>query len=152
MYVKVENNTVAQYPYSLVRMKRDNSNTAFPQIISDELAERFGVFPVTVADEPSYDERTQVCKRASQPVLSDGVWTLSYNVSNKTDEQIAQYDSEIADYQRGKRNRLLWETDYFALSDVIMSDNMQLYRQQLRDITTHENWPHLSDNDWPTKP
>ena len=100
MYVKVENNTVAQYPYSLVQMKRDNSNTAFPQIISDEVAERFGVFPVTVADEPSYDERTQVCERASQPVLSDGVWTLSYNVINKTDEQIAQYDSEIADYQR----------------------------------------------------
>ena len=28
----------------------------------------------------------------------------------------------------------------------------QTYRQALRDITTHSNWPKLEDSDWPTKP
>jgi len=53
---------------------------------------------------------------------------------------------------RTKRNELLAETDYFALSDVTMSAEMTTYRQALRDITTHANWPNLSDSDWPTKP
>lgn len=61
-------------------------------------------------------------------------------------------DDDIAAENRELRNRLLAETDYFALSDVIMSDSMQAYRQALRDITDHANWPNLSDSDWPTKP
>ena len=36
---------------------------------------------------------------------------------------------------RRKRNKLLAETDYFALSDVTMSSEMTTYRQSLRDIT-----------------
>jgi hypothetical protein len=36
---------------------------------------------------------------------------------------------------RQKRNTLLAETDYFALSDVTMSSEMTTYRQSLRDIT-----------------
>jgi hypothetical protein len=29
---------------------------------------------------------------------------------------------------------------------------MTTYRQALRDITTHADWPNLADSDWPTKP
>ena len=36
---------------------------------------------------------------------------------------------------RQKRDGLLKETDYFALSDVNMSEDMKKYRQDLRDIT-----------------
>jgi hypothetical protein len=35
---------------------------------------------------------------------------------------------------RAERNRLLSETDYFALSDVTMSPEMAEYRQALRDL------------------
>ena len=39
---------------------------------------------------------------------------------------------------RQDRNRKLAETDFYALSDVTMSDEMKTYRQELRDITkTH---------------
>ena len=36
---------------------------------------------------------------------------------------------------RDKRNDLLAETDFYALSDVTMSPEMETYRQELRDIT-----------------
>jgi len=36
---------------------------------------------------------------------------------------------------RFKRNKLLAETDFYANSDVTMSNAMRTYRQQLRDIT-----------------
>ena len=48
---------------------------------------------------------------------------------------------------------MLAETDFYALSDVTMTDAMTTYRQALRDITAHSNFPHnLTDDDWPTKP
>jgi hypothetical protein len=47
---------------------------------------------------------------------------------------------------------LLADTDYFALTDVTMDAAMTTYRQALRDITDHADWPNLADDDWPTKP
>ena len=36
---------------------------------------------------------------------------------------------------RNKRNKLLAETDFYALSDLTMSSEMATYRQELRDLT-----------------
>ena len=50
---------------------------------------------------------------------------------------------------RRDRNKKLAETDYLALSDNTLADNMKTYRQELRDV------PKQSDPDnitWPTKP
>ena len=50
--------------------------------------------------------------------------------------QASAVELDIAlDSLRAKRNKLLAETDYFALSDVTMSSEMTTYRQSLRDIT-----------------
>jgi hypothetical protein len=53
---------------------------------------------------------------------------------------------------RKTRNALLSETDWWAVSDRTMTDDQTAYRQALRDITTHANWPVLNDSDWPAKP
>ena len=54
---------------------------------------------------------------------------------------------------RNKRNNLLAQTDYLALSDQTMSAEMTTYRQALRDITngltTVEDVEAVT---WPTKP
>ena len=50
------------------------------------------------------------------------------------------------------RNSLLSETDWWAMSDRTMTAEQTAYRQALRDITTHANWPDLDNVDWPTKP
>ena len=63
-----------------------------------------------------------------------------------TAEEEAQLDLEIQQWNDGefdrqiaklreKRNKLLAETDYFALSDRTMTVPMSNYRQDLRDIT-----------------
>ena len=64
----------------------------------------------------------------------------------------AKLDAAAAASVRKKRNSLLSETDYFALTDVTMDAAMTSYRQALRDITNHVNFPYLEDADWPTKP
>jgi hypothetical protein len=47
---------------------------------------------------------------------------------------IVELDMAMADL-RTKRNKLLADTDYLALSDNTISDEMKAYRQALRDIT-----------------
>jgi hypothetical protein len=63
----------------------------------------------------------------------------------------ARLDAKTAAANRTKRDGLLADTDYFALTDVTMDAAMTTYRQSLRDITSHANWPNV-DADWPTKP
>ena len=54
---------------------------------------------------------------------------------------------------REKRNNLLKETDYYALSDVTMSDEMKKYRQDLRDLPAGKDTVDKCNNaTWPTKP
>jgi hypothetical protein len=64
----------------------------------------------------------------------------------------ATLDASTATANRTKRNERLAETDFYALSDVVMLSDMTTYRQALRDLPTHKNWPNLSDSDWPIKP
>ena len=68
-----------------------------------------------------------------------------------TDEQL-----EVALYRanwdevRKRRNHLLAETDFYALSDVTMSDAMATYRQSLRDLPASVE--NSEDVVWPEKP
>jgi len=63
-----------------------------------------------------------------------------------TSQEIAQREADIQQYKdnelnlkldflRSIRNNFLTETDYLALSDVTMSNDMKTYRQELRDLT-----------------
>jgi len=66
----------------------------------------------------------------------------------------AAYDAAVASAAladlRSKRNQLLTETDYLALSDVTMTDEMRTYRQALRDLPANTEDP--ANPVWPTKP
>ena len=54
---------------------------------------------------------------------------------------------------RAKRNRLLAETDYLALSDNTLSDDMKTYRKDLRDLPAGKDTVDKCNNaTWPTKP
>jgi hypothetical protein len=152
MYVKITNGNVDTYPYSVGQLRRDNPNTSFPKQISTDMLESYGVYPVTQAEQPSYTPRTQNSAKESTPSLVGGVWTLGWTVSAKTSEETTEYDNTIAGVNRDKRNTLLSETDWTGMSDVTMTSGMTTYRQALRDITAHDNWPNLEDADWPTKP
>ena len=81
-----------------------------------------------------------------------------------TAEEEAQRDQEEAKWEAGKfdraiaslrqdRNNKLAETDFYALSDVSMSDEMKQYRQDLRDITEGlSTKEEVEAVEFPTKP
>ena len=51
---------------------------------------------------------------------------------------------------REERNILLAKTDWWASSDLTMTDAQKKYRQDLRDIT--KTYKTLDDVKWPTEP
>ena len=60
---------------------------------------------------------------------------------------------------RRQRNIKLAETDWTALADVTMADNMKTYRQALRDLPAHKDGKNatlkvgvLENVKWPQKP
>ena len=71
-------------------------------------------------------------------------------------EEQAWADGALARAQarlRSERNRRLAETDFYALSDVTLADNMKTYRQNLRDLPDGKDTVDKCDNvTWPTKP
>jgi hypothetical protein len=87
---------------------------------------------------------------------SDGTEIIVQTKAEAEAEYQAGLDSKAAEDNRKKRDDLLTETDWVVVKAQETSTEVpaewSTYRQALRDITTHDNWPHLEDGDWPTKP
>ena len=117
---------------------------------------------MVVAVNRSYDRMTEKISKVD-PYIEDNVVYL-HKIESLTDSEKTAAQTEVnnqtASRNREERNKRLVETDWMACSDVTMSNDWKTYRQALRDITTHSNWPNLKvpdmdgsgDNDWPTKP
>lgn len=56
----------------------------------------------------------------------------------------------VAAELRKERNKRLAETDYLALADSTLTDEMRTYRQALRDLPANTTDPE--NPVWPTKP
>ena len=136
-------------------------NTSFPASgpPADWMTQN-SVLPVTVFRP--YNGLTEK-STSVDPYIEDGVVYL-HKIEALDDSQkaaaLAARDNATAERNRIERNKRLAETDWMANSDVTMTDEWKTYRQALRDITKHSNWPNLKvpdiggagDNDWPVKP
>ena len=156
MFVKATNGQIDKYPYTVGDLRRDNPNTSFPKRISEDVMASFGVFPVGYEAAPDYDPMTHRLQHSDMPVLKDGAWVLTKTVIALTSDQIAARDTSAANDARAQRDRLLAETDWVVVFHTEKGTNIPLewevYRQALRDITAHANFPHLTETDWPVKP
>ena len=71
------------------------------------------------------------------------------------DTPLAVTVGELTANNRAVRNQMLEAADVDILRALEAGSDataIKTYRQALRDISTHANWPDLDDSDWPTKP
>ena len=148
MYVKITNGTPETY--TIGQLRRDNPNTSFPKAVSDAVLASYNVLPLSPTDRPTYDHTKNVVE--GTPVQVDGAWTQVWDVSDASSSEISSRIAGQSIVSKATRFELLNETDWWASSDLTMTAEQTAYRQALRDITSHANWPHLDEADWPTKP
>tara|TARA_R110001606_G_scaffold39017_2_gene108317 strand:+ start:3743 stop:4237 length:495 start_codon:yes stop_codon:yes gene_type:complete len=163
MYAKINGGTVVKFPYSVGQLRKDNPNVSFPKNITQGIMQKYGMVSVHTVDDPEFDTLTHKVVQASTPTressgndfdgnpIHTGRWILTKTVVALTADEIAENSDSAATSNRKKRNTLLAETDYLALTDVTLDAITTTYRQALRDITDHANWPHLEEGDWPVK-
>lgn len=82
--------------------------------------------------------------------------TISYfYTGNKIDDVQAEHDELVLKAQQ-QRKELLDNSDWIVIkamdTNTAVPTEWQVYRQALRDITTHANYPNLLETDWPTEP
>jgi hypothetical protein len=78
--------------------------------------------------------------------------TVEENAQRDAEEQAwadGQTDRDWATL-RDERDRLIVETDWWAGSDLTMTDAQTTYRQELRDLPANTEDP--ANPTWPTKP
>jgi hypothetical protein len=142
-------------------------NMSLPKVWTSNVCDAMNIDPV-LASPAATTSAYQTSVRDGVEQDSSGNWVEKYvaqdmfadttvdGVTTTKAEHEAAYQAELdattAAGHRSTRNSLLAETDWTAMSDVTMADNMKTYRQALRDLPTHSNWPNLEDADWPTKP
>jgi hypothetical protein len=140
-------------------------NVSFPKgTISQSSLNNLGVDEIHPGARPSVGAYQTVSLGA--PVQKDdGLWyenwvvndmftdTTEDGVTTTKEEHEAANDAElaadIASRVRSERDALLAQTDWWASTDLTMTQAQTDYRQALRDITSHANWPNLADSDWP---
>lgn len=147
-YIKITSGQ--QEPYSIGKLRKDNPNVSFPKVVPDHILNAYGVYSVVTADQPSFDQVTQVCTRNDVATDVAGQWTYEWTVRYKTAEEMQGYVDSLSREVRSARDTLLAETDWSANTDVVMSDEMKAYRQALRDVPQQAGFPDTID--WPVKP
>ena len=83
---------------------------------------------------------------------------LEWMDQTQTEPTTAEIDAEVIRLTaeqpwaelRQRRNQLLTETDYLALADSTLTDEMRSYRQALRDLPANTVDP--ANPVWPVKP
>ena len=144
-------------------IRRDHPNMSIPRSWNDGVCDALNVDPVLPGARPTPGQYQNVVRDGvEQNDSGDWVekWVVADMFSDDADstkaEKEAAYqatlDENTATQNRTARNEKLAETDFWGMSDMTMSAEMTTYRQALRDITTHSNWPNLEEGDWPTKP
>lgn len=109
-----------RYPYPLSMLRNSFPNISFPEVISDDLAEKFGCYPVIFKDRPECDPRTEKAEE-SEPVLTDKGWEQSWVVRDATEEEINEYDALHAEGPDWDRFKFSLLTDENINSSLVQS-------------------------------
>jgi len=88
--------------------------------------------------------------------LNPSVVTIRGDIAYDADGNVVSYDEAAVTTEanmialRAERNQRLANTDWWASSDLTMTNEQREYRQALRDIT--ETYTSLDDVVWPEVP
>ena len=157
MYAKIKDGSVEKYPYSISDLKQDNPNVSFPKVLDSTVLNSFGMYEVVTDSKPTYNIVTQVINKKSTPELVSEVWTLKWEIKDKSQEEIDEIKAREQEDIRFERTSILTNCDWTIIADAPLSADMvakwKTYRQELRDITKQASFNNDQPSvTWPNQP
>jgi hypothetical protein len=141
-YILIKNGSLL-CPFEIHMLRDHYPNTSFPDDLSRVNLPEFGVFPLTINPQPSYDPMVQSVA-LGVPVQQNDKWVREWVVEPKPVDVAARNIRE-------KRNDLLSASDWTQLSDAsVDKTSWAQYRQALRDLPGQSGFPYLIN--WPVSP
>lgn len=146
--ILIENNTPSGNPIFFENFKRVNKTSR--ELSIAELSD-LGYAPFLYEPQPNADNIYEKVIFDGYKLHRDGCVRPIYR---KVAKDIKENSNHAMSARiRSKRDDLLLKTDWTQLSDsTAQSLNWKSYRQELRDITEHPNFPYLTEKDWPNPP
>ena len=146
-------------------IRQANKHRSFPRVWDSEVCVLLDIDPILGSPHPSTTAlQTVAGNGAVQDSLGNWVeaWSVVDAFSDTTDEDgvttskadneaayTASLDATAAASVRAERDALIKATDFYALSDVVMTTEMTNYRQALRAVPEQAGFPHTIV--WPTE-
>jgi len=159
------------------QIRRDNPNMSLPRVWKAATCDALGIDPVLASPKPAplgdyttvlrngviqdsngnwvynWTEREMFSEYTRTDISEDGTETeVTVTKAEQETAYQTKLDADAGERVRSERDRLIADTDWWASSDLTMTAEQTAYRQALRDITDHSNFPYLQEADWPTKP
>jgi hypothetical protein len=94
-YAKILNGTVAEYPYGINKVRKDNPNVSFPTELSLALLAEYDVYPVTAVAQPAPSLTQDAVEQT--PQLINGAWTQVWAMVDVSPEEAARRQQAAAD-------------------------------------------------------
>ena len=123
-----------------------NKHTSFPRIIDEPLQDQFGIDMIFEGPQKQGPPPYSQTYRDGIECIK-GKWYTKYSIRQQDKEPI---DKMFAENVRNRRDNLIKESDWRAVSDRKLEPGWKRYRKALRDITKQEGFPH--DVEWPVDP
>ena len=130
-------------------------NISFPKPLTPYVIETYKLDAILEGAQPQTTPPYETVVRQGIEEIK-GKWFTKYVIgpifNNQEDEDSyrLRIDTQASEGIRSTRNSLISKSDWMGCSDVIMSDEWREYRQELRDITDQEGFPH--NVEWPEEP
>jgi len=130
-------------------------NISFPKPLTPYVIDTYGLEVILEGPQPQTTSPYETVVRQGIEEIK-GKWFTKYVIgpifNNEEDKKAYRLniDTQASESIRSTRNSLISKSDWMGCSDVVMSDEWREYRQELRDITTQEGFPH--NVEWPEEP
>jgi hypothetical protein len=130
-------------------------NISFPKPLTSYVIDTYGLEVILEGPQPQVAPPYETSVRHGIEEIK-GKWFTKYVIGpiftnqEEEDSYRLRIDTQASESIRSTRNSLISKSDWMGCSDVVMSDEWRHYRQELRDITTQEGFPH--NINWPEEP
>lgn len=145
MYVKFIDSYACYY--SVAELYRDNPNTSFPQVPTNECLAEWNVYSCQPKPPPAVDYTQNLT--LGEPVNIEGQWTQTWSITPASAEEVAAKVEAQWAVIRTERNAKLFASDWTQVADApVNALDWGIYRQALRDLTDQTDpfniiWPEV---------